>query len=296
MELRRLEYFVAVVEEANFTRAADRMHVAQSGLSAQIRKLEGDLGAVLLDRSARAVVPTEAGRAVLPYARAALQAYSDARQAVAELTGLVRGHLRLGVTASVSAFDLPQLLADFHRAHPGVEITLSENGPELALELLRSGRLDLTLVGLGPALPDGVVVEIVADEPVVAVVAATEPEGAATLAALAERDLICLPPGGGLRAEFDSACARAGFAPRVVFEAGDPHMLARLAGCGLGVAILPLSVARRHPDVRATPIEGLSLRARIGLAHRGEPTVSPAARAFLRHIRNALQSAYSGDA
>jgi DNA-binding transcriptional LysR family regulator len=91
MELRQLAYFVTVAEEANFTRAAAKLHVAQPGVSAQIRRLERELGQQLLDRSARAVRLTEVGAAVLPYARAALQAVDGARLAVDELTGLLRG-------------------------------------------------------------------------------------------------------------------------------------------------------------------------------------------------------------
>src|SRR3954469_9522705 len=91
MELRHLEYFVAVAEEASFTKAAARVHVAQPGVSAQIRQLEQELGQPLFDRSGRSVRLTEAGTAVLPYARAALQAVERVRLTVDEMTGLLRG-------------------------------------------------------------------------------------------------------------------------------------------------------------------------------------------------------------
>src|SRR5438270_8481792 len=113
MELRQLEYFVAVAEERNFTRAAERVHVAQPGVSAQIRRLERELGQELLDRSGRAVRLTEVGSAVLPYARAALAAVEGARLAVDELTGLLRGHVRVGMVTSHDE-DVPGLLAAFH--------------------------------------------------------------------------------------------------------------------------------------------------------------------------------------
>ncbi|MFJ7724033.1 LysR family transcriptional regulator, partial [Rhodococcus erythropolis] len=91
MELRQLEYFVTVVEEANFTRAAERLHVAQPGVSAQVKRLERELGQELLDRSGRTVRLTDAGRAVLPHAYAALAAVQSTRDAVDALNGLVRG-------------------------------------------------------------------------------------------------------------------------------------------------------------------------------------------------------------
>ena len=120
MELRQLEYLVAVVEEASFTRAAARLHVAQPGVSAQIRQLERELGHALLDRSTRTVQLTEAGAAVLPHARAALQAVANARVAIDELVGLLRGHVSVGTVAARGPVDLPGWLADFHRDHPGV--------------------------------------------------------------------------------------------------------------------------------------------------------------------------------
>src|SRR5690348_5879990 len=113
MELRHLQYLVAVAEEANFTRAAARVHVAQPGVSAQIRQLERELGQQLLDRSGRRVTVTAAGAAVLPHARAALAAVTAVRDAVDELTGLLRGRISIGTVTSISSegFDLPVLLA-----------------------------------------------------------------------------------------------------------------------------------------------------------------------------------------
>jgi DNA-binding transcriptional LysR family regulator len=115
MELRQFEYFVCVAEEASFTKAAARLHIAQPGVSAQIRHLERELGQDLFDRSGRAVRLTEAGTAVLLYARAALGAAAGARLVVDELTGLVRGHVAVGMVVACSSYDLANLLADFHR-------------------------------------------------------------------------------------------------------------------------------------------------------------------------------------
>src|SRR5437763_8919642 len=148
MELRQLRYFVTVADEANFTRAAERLHVAQPGVSAQVRRLERELGHELLDRSGRSVRLTEVGAAVLPYARAALAAVSGARLAVDELTGLVHGHVAVGTVTSHNV-DLPGLLADFHEEHPGVEITLTEDNSDQLVAALRGGRLDAAIISLG---------------------------------------------------------------------------------------------------------------------------------------------------
>src|SRR5690606_18781699 len=97
MELRQLEYFVAVAEERNYTRAAERVHVSQSGISARIRRLERERGATLFVRSARTVTLTPAGRAALDHARAALAAAAAVDQAVSDVTGLLRGGLTVGM-------------------------------------------------------------------------------------------------------------------------------------------------------------------------------------------------------
>src|SRR3954454_11080716 len=141
MELRQLEYFVAVVEEQSFTRAAARVLVAQSGVSAQVRRLERELGVELLRRSARRVTVTEAGAAVLPFARDALAAVAGVRSAVEELTGLLRGHVSIGMITAGPAVLLADVLAGFHAAHPDVEITLTESDSDTLLARVRSGEL-----------------------------------------------------------------------------------------------------------------------------------------------------------
>ena len=156
MEIHQLQYFVAVAEEASFTRAAARVHVAQPGVSAQVRRLEAELGQQLLDRSGRSVTLTEVGAAVLPFARAALDALDGARLAVDQLAGLVRGQVAVGMVSGCALPSLAELLADFHRRYPGVTIALAEDGSDRLLELLRDGTLDLALIGAAGPATEGV--------------------------------------------------------------------------------------------------------------------------------------------
>ncbi len=298
MELRQLEYFVAVVEEGTFTKAAAKVHVAQPGVSAQIRRLERELGQALLDRSGRRVRLTEVGAAVLPYARAALGAIAAARLVVDELTGLVRGRVAVGTVPSCSAVDLPELLAAFQHNHPTVEISLLEANSDRLIEALREGQLDMALVGLAAAPPAGIATQVVADEPLVAAVSHSDPLAARTtisLEAIQERALITLPRGSGLRSALDDACTTAGFQPRIAFEASDPDVLVRLAGRGLGVAILPASVASaRSKELHAIAITRPRLRGRIELAWRAEGPISPAARTLVNHARSMLADPVAG--
>ena len=140
MELRQLEYFVAVAEEANFTRAAQRIHVAQPAVSAQIARLEKEFGQPLLDRSHRTVRLTAAGEAALPFARQALRAVSDVRTAVDDVSELVRGSVTIG-TVTAHNVDMAALLAAFHSAHPAVEITLgTDDSPDALIDGVQSGQ------------------------------------------------------------------------------------------------------------------------------------------------------------
>jgi DNA-binding transcriptional LysR family regulator len=289
MELRQLEYLVTVVEEANFTRAAQRCHVAQPGVSAQIRLLERELGQALLDRSGRTVRPTEVGAAVLPYARAALDAVAGIRLAIEEMSGLVRGHLNVGMVSSVSAIDLPAVLAQFAHRHPGVEISLREADSAQLLDALTARLLDAALIGLSGPLPTGIEAEVVGEVPLVAIVAPADALSASRtikLEALVGRPLITLPKGTGLRAVIDRAFAQAGLQPHVAFEASDPYVLAQLAGQRLGVAIVTEPVARAYQgQLPALAITEPSLLGRQALAWRAEGPISPAARAFISHAR-----------
>ncbi|MFE9631887.1 LysR family transcriptional regulator [Streptomyces sp. NPDC006463] len=292
MELRQLEYFVAVAEEASFTRGAARVHVAQPGVSAQIRRLERELGQELLDRSGRQVQLTDAGVAVLPYARAALAAVAGARLAVDEVTGLLRGQVSIGTVASSSPLSLPKLLAEFHALHPSIDMALSEGNSDHLAEGVRTGRIDIAVIGMATDPPPGLGVQVIADELLVGAVSADHPlahRERVSVEEIRDHTLICLPPGTGLRTSVEAAWSAVAATPRIAFEASDPLVLAQLAARGLGLAILPQPFARAHArQLRTVRIDSAHLRGRLALAWRAEGPASPAARAFLTHARREL--------
>jgi DNA-binding transcriptional LysR family regulator len=294
MELHQLAYFVAVAEEGSFTRAAERLHVAQPGVSAQVKRLERELGQELLDRTGRTVRLTDVGAAALPHARAALVAVRGVREAVEELAGLVRGQVAIGAVTSAGPVGLPDLLAGFHERYPAVEITLSEANSDVMLAALREGRLDLAVVGLATGPPPGIATQVLLDEPFLAVTAPTGPladRTAVGLPELGEVPLMALPKGTGLRTALDAAFAREGRTPRIAFEAADPNVLVQLAMRGLGVAVVPESLARYHQaDLRIVDIAVAGLRGVLALAWRTEGPLSPAARALIAFARAAYRS------
>jgi DNA-binding transcriptional LysR family regulator len=290
MELRQLEYFVAVAEEQNFTRAAERVHISQSGVSAQIRRLEQELGAELFDRSARTATLTVAGKAALEPARAALAAAEAVAQAVGEVTDLIRGRLTVGMVIGCTVTPLFDALAAFHRAHPGVEISLREDNSDRLVEGVRAGVLDLALIGTATATPDGLDALTIISERLVVAVPTGHPlaEGRrVTLRDLATYPLVCMPSGTGLRTVFDRACAAQSLQPTIALQAGSADAIADLAARGLGVAILSESMAAGYRDrLTARLIDDVETPALLALIWKSNP--GPALRELLAHSRRAF--------
>src|SRR5215207_2434233 len=178
MDLRQLEYFVAVAEELSFTRAAGLCRVAQSALSHQIARLERRQGVVLFERTSRAVRLAPAGELLLPRARRILAEVDDAADALAALAGVVTGRLRLGVVGSTGRVvpAVERALAAFHRRHPGVQIAVEDTGSRHMAEQVRAGALDVAFVGLfADQVPDDLAHRLLAVEPLVAVVPRDHP-------------------------------------------------------------------------------------------------------------------------
>jgi DNA-binding transcriptional LysR family regulator len=290
MELRHLEYFVAVAEEHSFTRAAERVHISQSGVSAQIRQLEHEVGAQLFDRSARTATLTVAGKAALEHARAALAAADALTQAVGEVTDLIRGRLTVGMVIGCTLTPLFDALAAFHRAHPGVEISLLEGNSDRLVDDVRAGTIDLALIGAAATTPDGLAALTLITERLVTAVPASHPlarRRRVTLRDLSESPVVCMPTGTGLRTLFDQACAASGVQPAIALQASAADAIADLAARGLGVAILSQSMAERYRDrLTARTIDDIAAPALLALIWK--TAHSPATRALLSHARHAF--------
>ena len=290
MELRQLEYLIAVAEEANFTRAAERVRISQSGVSAQIRQLEHELGVELIDRSARRASLTSAGEAVLEHARAALAAAGAARQAADDVNGLLRGRLAVGMVTGCTVTPLFDALADFHRAYGGVDITLTEGGSDQLVAGVRAGEIDLALVGTAAEPPPGVGSCTVASERLVAVLPPGHPllgHARLSLRAVCAHPLVCMPPGTGLRGVLDRACAAQGIRPAVAVQASAGEAITQLAQRGLGVGILSESMAGRDPAGPAAVVID-DVRTPAVLAVIWPLTTSPALRELIARCRAAF--------
>lgn len=255
LELRQLEYFIAVVDERNFTRAAARLHVVQSAVSAGLKRLERHLRVELVHRSAREVTLTEAGRALLPRARDTLAAVQAALDAVEEVQGGIQGEVRVGVMSSLPDIDLPAALGRMRADHPRVRVRLSHRpgGSRDLADDLAADRLDLALLSEpGPAAHRLRLTPLVSGG-MHLVVAPTHPLAgleAAALAELAEDVFVDFPIGYGSRSAVDRAFTAAGLSRDVSIEATNPEAVTACVRNGLGVAILPDAYTHPGPRLR----------------------------------------------
>jgi DNA-binding transcriptional LysR family regulator len=278
VELRQLEYFAAVARHGGFTRAADALWITQSALSQQVRRLEAELGVALLRRTSRGAELTPAGEELLVHAEAALGELARAREAMAAHAGApVRGRVRVAAT-TVDAPRLPAALAAFHLEHPGLQMALRHAAAADLLALVQAGAADVavtgvydggTVAGVRGALPPGVELERLGDEPMRALLApgdALAAGGPVALGALAGRPLILAEPGSGLREAVMEACQAAGFSPVPLFEVSDPATVRHLVHAGLGASVAPASwLAVPGPEVAHAPLAGAAPRHGAGL-------------------------------
>ncbi|MFC9156584.1 LysR family transcriptional regulator [Streptomyces bauhiniae] len=286
MELRHLQHFVAVAEDQHFTRAAERLMVSQSGLSASIRALERELRAPLFVRTTRRVTLTEAGRALLVEAERILAQVRSAHEAVAAVQGVLRGTLALGAEQCIAGVHVAGLLAAFRREHPDVEIRLRQSGSGALAEGVSAGRLDLAFAYRVPADGDQLRSVPLTSEPMTVL---CHPEhrlaelGAVPdPAALAGEVFVDFHPDWGPRRATDAAFAAAGVRRTVALEVNDVHSLLDLVDENLGIAVVPRHFRHKRTSLTALPLKGVDEAAYETVALLPpERATSPAARALI---------------
>ena len=289
MDLRQLRYLDAVAKARSFTAAALDLHVAQSALSQQVAKLERELGVELLRRTTRRVEVTEAGELVLARGRRALAEAEAIRADLDALHGLVRGRLRIGGVPPLSGLHPAQVIAEFGRAHPGIDITIREEVAATLIVELARGDLDVVLALVDVAgVPPGVTGRRLLDEELVLITAPGHPLAAKKRvphAALADEPLVAYGTGSALRVELERLVP----APRVIAEANELSTLRELVALGLGVTLMPAAVVAGIPPATLA-VRPLYPRVRVpvSMLWRAHEAPTPAARAFREHLLAAV--------
>jgi LysR family transcriptional regulator, benzoate and cis,cis-muconate-responsive activator of ben and cat genes len=287
MNLRALQYFVVLAEELNFSRAAERLHVAQPALSQQIRSLEERLGAQLVDRGSRPLSLTEAGSYLCTEARQILASCEQVALGAREIGLGSRGWLSIGFTRSTMYSILPPALKAFHQAYPQVELKLFEMLTEEQGDALRDKRIHIGIGRQAPVLPGCTTVPLLRERVMVAL-APEHPLAAAEtvrIADLADTPLILYPkhPAAQFSRFVESLYRDAGFTPPVGYRAYEIQTAIALVAAGLGVTFIGESVARLgRPDVLYRHLAGPGSSQTTTLAARfRSDDSSPHLRAFL---------------
>ena len=291
MELRHLEYFLAVADTRSFTRAARRLHVVQSGVSATVKALERELGAELFVRGPAGVTLTPAGQELRPHARATLDAARAAKDAVNATRGAVGGTVSLGTLTSIGVIDLPTLLADLHARHPDIRIQLraASAGTTGLARQLRDGDLDIAFLVFTGAPPADLHARLVAEVPLLLVVPANHElarRDSVSLADLAGMSFVDGPPGYGNRIVVDNAFAAAGVERTVAVEVADIGTAATYIRNGLGIGFMSWSILDAIDDsgLVTVPVADCDLRWRLYVATSATRPPSAATRALLSLI------------
>ena len=242
-----MEYVVALADEQQFTRAAAVCRVSQSGLSAAIRSLEEELGTTLFARTTRRVEPTDAGLALLPFARAMLEQADAGRDAVVRATHELAGQLRVGAEQCLGIVDVPTLLERVRRRYPLVDIHFTQTGSHDLVERVRDGELDVAFVATTEHLSRVSRTEL-GRRPVVLLCPPEHPLASASRADwadLRDQDFIDFQDSWAVRSVNEAACAAHGITRRVRCTVNDVHTLLDLIHRGLGVALVPQHVAAK---------------------------------------------------
>ncbi len=253
MLLRHIRYFLAVAEQGNFTRAAEALHVSQPTLSQQIKQLEDTLGAPLFDRSGRAVRLTDAGEAWMRYARLALQDLDAGARAIHDVATLARGHLRLAMTPTFTAYLVGPTIDAFYRRYPGITLSIEEMAQERIEALLAQDRLDL---GIAFEMAQSAEVEAAAlfSETLELMVGADHPLAShrrpLTLAEWQHLPLALLSGDFATRQFIDRYCTQLGFRPQVAVEANALGAIVEIVRRGQLATLLPAAIARENRQLK----------------------------------------------
>lgn len=287
MELRQVEYVLAVVDHGGFTRGAEALGVTQPALSQAIRSLERELGVELFHRVGRGVQLTSAGEAFVPPARQLLREAEVVRNAVADVSEVLRGTLDLVALPTLAVDPLAPLVGAFRAAHPGVLVRVAEPEDGVAVaELVRSGRGEIGLTDL-PLASDDLVARPMMSQEILAIRPPGTPAGhraPLSIVELASSPLIATPPGTSTRRLLDDALATAGVQPTIAVELSQRDAIVPLVLAGAGSSVLPRPLAE-DAAARGARIARLDppITRVVGLVHRDAP-LSPAAQAFVRSV------------
>ncbi len=286
MEFRQLKTFLAIAETRNFTRAAERVHLTQAAVSAQIKALEAEAGVQLFARVNKKVFLTEAGESLVRRAERLLRAHDEALEALKELNDAERGRLRIGTASTMASSEqLPSILAELKRKYPRAQVILRRaTSLEIVAQILQND-LDIGVVSL-PVQEPNIQAEVLKRDRLSAIVQPDHDlahQRSISPKQLAQESLILGEQGGNTRRLIDLFFEKSGARPEVIMELGSMTSIKRMVEHGLGVSIVPQSSVREEiktGKLIALPVRGLKDQWELGLVTLKSDHVSPLQQAF----------------
>ncbi|MCM3698080.1 LysR family transcriptional regulator [Paenibacillus macerans] len=298
MELRQLLYTLKIAEEKNFSRAADKLHIAQPSLSQQLSKLEQELGVKLFQRNTSTVELTYAGASFIQHAQKIMDAVAQLRQEMDDISQLRAGRVVVGSMPITGSHLLPYVLPAFKEAYPDIEITLLEDTSLNLEKLTAGGGTDLSLLSL-PLQEPTLAYEPIGEEIIDLAVPPNHPlaftEEARTgvkLEQLRDEPFIVLKKGQGFRKLTVDLCRSAGFEPNVVFESNNIETVQSLVAAGMGITLVPRYIARakRSELIPAyLPLADPAPSRTLVIAYRKGRYLSKAAEAFIDTFKATME-------
>ncbi len=288
ISLKQLRAFAAVSHEGSFTRGAERLFLTQSALSALIRNLESELGVRLLDRTTRKLELTDAGHELLGSVERLLNDIEHMTTNLQDVAAMRRGKVRLGATPLLAATLLPQVLASFAQAYPGVVVRVVDAPATVLVEKLRAGELEFILATVERIENEMEAVNILSDQLVVVCAPdhALASRKSISWSAVRKEPLLMLAKGSGLRALADQSFEKSGDPPPAVQEVTHVVTAMAMAAAGLGVAIVPAYAqnALGGSKVVAVKLTQPAVIRQVSLVHMKQRSLSPASKALHSHL------------
>ena len=294
VDIEALRWFQQVADGVTVTEVADLYMVSQPGVSRALSRLETEVGTPLLHRTGRVLRPTHAGAVFKRHVDSLLHELDDGLAAVNELHDPETGTVRLAFQLSLGAWLVPDLVASFRRAHPGVRFVLEQSHDALGSSLVAGGRTDLEFTARRPRNPEVEWHHLVSQRLDLALPSGhpLADKDEISLAEVATEDFVMLRPAWELRALTDALCADAGFSPRVAFEGDDLRVVSGFVAAGLGVAVMPAGddTATGRDGQRMVPLTDDGASRDVGVAWSRTRRLLPSADLFRRHVLDSRRS------
>ena len=290
MDIKHLQYFIQVTHFNSFTKAAEHLFITQPTISKMIKNLETELGVELFDRSRKQLTLTDAGRVVLEQAKLIDKAFNNLEREMEYLSGLKKGHIRMGLPPIIDASFFPKIISRFHEEYPNITFQLVEDGSKKIEDAVENDLLDIGIIVL-PTNTEIFHSFSLLEEDIKLVLHPEHPlaqNDEVSLEALSKEAFVLFNKDFVLRDLIISSCKMTGFTPRIISESSRWDFIEEMVACKLGIALLPESLCSHLQHVRSMRVINPSISWKLGVIWSKNRNPSFAAKEWLRFTNQAV--------